>query len=302
MESTVQIVKSAKNVGGGDPNPEGIHGCYTCGTCDSACPVGAATGRLSPRQLVHKARLGRFEEMLTARDIWYCLACNRCSNLCPMTVNPAGLIHNLRREAVARGIASPQFLQKHAEILNSLPKIFWHAAQAILQGQTPSIAASRRRWIQAPSPQPDSRPIRLGARAHPSKKAHHGAAGPTASAACFTCRECSSACPVCLDPHFFEPLKLFRMVNLGQIEEALRSPSIWVCLDCQSCVSACSQGVKGALIVRNVQELAYKEGIVPRDFFPKWQQARKEIFLDFIHQIDRLLDNTEKAPDVESNG
>ena len=95
------------------------------------------------------------------------------------------------------------------------------------------------------------------------------------------------------EPAFFEPLKVFRLFNLGQIEELLHSPTLWVCLDCRSCIPACSQGVKGALIIRHLQELACREGIVGRDFFGKWQQARDEVFRCMVGEIDRLLDDDE---------
>ncbi|MCK4787636.1 MAG: 4Fe-4S dicluster domain-containing protein [Desulfobacteraceae bacterium] len=88
---------------------------------------------------------------------------------------------------------------------------------------------------------------------------------------CFTCRECSNACPICLDPSVFDPLKTFRLASFGLKDDLLRSPSIWLCLDCQSCMSACSQGVKGALIIRQIQHIAYEEGFVAKDFPVRWQ-------------------------------
>ena len=276
---------------------ENVRWCYTCGTCSSSCPVGMATGSLQPNALVYHARLGLYEPMLAMRGIWYCIACKRCSNLCPMLVKPSALLENLRREAESRKIVGSLFLQQRRALLDTLPRILWHTAQALLQGRTPDVAQSWDHWRLTPLPQTARPPIRLA----PSSKKDAAlraelrklGADETPLAACFTCRECSSACPVCREPAFFEPLKVFRLFNLGQIEELLHSPTLWVCLDCRSCIPACSQGVKGALIIRHLQELACREGIVGRDFFGKWQQARDEVFRCMVGEIDRLLDDDE---------
>ena len=269
--------------------------CYTCGTCSSACPVGSATGRLRPNVMVYHARLGLYEPMLAMREIWHCIACNRCSNLCPMLVKPSALLRNLHREAETLRIVEPSFLEQRRKIMDSLPRILWHAANAVLQGQTPNVAQSWDEWRFTPLPQAVQPPIRLGIHSgqNAALKAELGRFGgaKTDLSTCFTCRECSSVCPVCREPAFFEPLKIFRLANLGQIEELLQSPALWVCLDCRSCIPACSQGVKGALVLRHLQELARREGIVAKDFFIKWQQARDDVFRCFVAKIDRLLEN-----------
>ena len=109
--------------------PEHIQSCYTCGTCNSACPVNAATSSLRPMELVYKAKLGLLEELLFMPDIWYCIGCNRCSNLCPMTVKPLSLIQNLRAEAILRKIVSPELPEQHKELLKRLLLALWHGGR-----------------------------------------------------------------------------------------------------------------------------------------------------------------------------
>lgn len=275
---------------------ENVRWCYTCGTCSSSCPVGTATGLLRPHELVYHARLGRYEPMLAMRDIWYCIGCNRCSNLCPMLVKPSALLRNLQREAVARKLVGPSFLNRRRTLLDGLPRILWHAASALLQGKTPDVAQSWDRWRLTPPPQIAQPTIRLGLHAGgqtPLEATTQNVAAETSLSACFTCRACSGACPVCRETAFFEPVQIFRLAYLGQIEELLRSPAIWVCLDCLSCLPACSQGVNGPSTIHRLQELSRREGIVAKDFPAKWQRTRGDVFRFFAGEIDRLLDEDE---------
>jgi heterodisulfide reductase subunit C len=276
--------------------PENTQSCYTCGTCNSACPVNASTSRLRPMELVYKARLGLLDELLSMPDIWYCIGCNRCSNFCPMMVNPSNLIQNLRAEAISREMVRPDLPEQHNEVLKRLLSALWHAADALLSGEYPKVSEHWDQWTRT-SPTDKSNPlIKL-----PSDPLKTGAfrqmvqgygINATSLSHCFTCRECSNACPICLDQSVFDPLKIFRLANFGLKDELLRSPSIWLCLDCQSCISACSQGVKGALIIRQLQHIAYKEGIVPKDFPIRWQQLKSEVYRQFIHEIDKLLESS----------
>jgi heterodisulfide reductase subunit C len=274
--------------------PEHTRSCYTCGTCNSACPVNAATSRLRPLELVYKAKLGLLDELLSIPDIWYCIGCNRCSNLCPMMVEPFGLIQNLRAEAILRKIVRPELTEQHKELLKGLLRALWHAADALLGGEHPDIAEHWDQWtrkspfgktdrlIKLPTNTPQISAFRQMVRGY--------GVNATSLSSCFTCRECSNACPICLDPSVFDPLKIFRLANFGLKDDLLHSPSIWLCLDCQSCMFACSQGVKGALIIRQLQHIAYKEGFVAKDFPVRWQQLKGEVYGQFIREIDKLLE------------
>ncbi|MBW1727733.1 MAG: 4Fe-4S dicluster domain-containing protein [Deltaproteobacteria bacterium] len=274
--------------------PEHTRSCYTCGTCNSACPVNAATSRLRPLELVYKAKLGLLDELLSIPDIWYCIGCNRCSNLCPMMVEPLSLIQNLRAEAILRKIVRPEVPERHKELLKGLLRGLWHAADALLGGEHPDVAEHWDQWtrkspfgktdrlIKLPTNTPQISAFRQMVRGY--------GVNTTSLSSCFTCRECSNACPICMDPSVFDPLKIFRLANFGLKDDLLRSPSIWLCLDCQSCMSACSQGVKGALIIRQLQHIAYKEGFVAKDFPVRWQELKGEVYGQFIREIDKLLE------------
>jgi heterodisulfide reductase subunit C len=293
--STVYLKKSAfPSYVARYSEPEHIRSCYTCGTCNSACPVNAATGRLRPMELVYKAKLGLLDELLSMPDIWYCMGCGRCVNLCPMMVKPLGLVQNLRNEAVLQKLVDPELPEQQKKVFKRLLRALWHAAKMLLNGQYPDVAEYWDPWTRtSPSVKSDTL-IRL-----PSDTLHTTAfrqmfqgygVDATSTSSCFTCRECSNACPICLDPSVFDPLMIFRLAGFGLKDILVRSPSIWLCLDCLSCLSACSQGVKGALIIRRIQQVAYEEGVVSKDFPLRWEQLKSEVYAQYIREIDKLLE------------
>ena len=293
--STIYLKKSAlRSYIARYSEPEHTQSCYTCGTCNSACPVNAATSCLRPMELVYKAKLGLLDELLSMPDIWYCIGCNRCVNLCPMTVKPLSLIQNLRTEAILRKLVRPELPEQHKEVLKRLLRALWHAADALLDGVYPEVAEYCDQWTRTSPSDKSNRVIRLpsdtlNATAFRQMVQGYGV-NATSISSCFTCRECSNACPICLDPSVFDPLKIIRLACFGLKDVLVRSPSIWLCLDCRSCMSACSQGVKGVLIIRQIQQIAYEEGFVAKDFPVRWEHLKSDVYGQYIHEIDKLLE------------
>jgi len=76
------------------------------------------------------------------------------------------------------------------------------------------------------------------------------------------------------------------MLNLGLEQgELLASPSIWLCAGCERCTEACGEQVKGHLIIRYLQELSLKEGIVEKGFPFRWQKAQETIYSLLIDEM-----------------
>jgi len=106
---------------------------------------------------------------------------------------------------------------------------------------------------------------------------------------CFACEECSNACPISLDRSVFDPLRIIRMANMGIKEPLLRSPSLWLCIQCQSCTQSCGQAVKGHLVISRLQQLAVEENLVPADFRTQWQARQALLYGRFLKAVDGLL-------------
>lgn len=262
--------------------------CLTCGSCDSGCPVNWATGRLRPQRIVRLANMGFLEELLSGPDIWYCQSCRRCLQACPSAVKPCVLIEYLRMTAVSCGLVTRTRLQRYRELFTRFQRVRWHAAAACMHGKLKQITEKQwHSWLQTP--------------AHASVdwiaqgdifrglKQLRDEFDTSRLSACFTCGECSSACPVSGERSVFDPRTIFRMVNLGLVEDLMQSPSIWLCLSCGRCTEACSQLVDGRQLISRLQELAVETGAVDMEFRLRIEQANKVIYGRFLDEIDTLF-------------
>ena len=81
---------------------------------------------------------------------------------------------------------------------------------------------------------------------------------PFAQDDCLTCGLCSSLCPASgIDG--YDPRKLVRMVELGQIEELLEDRWLWLCTMCSKCVISCPMEINISEIVRSIRTLWDRE-------------------------------------------
>jgi heterodisulfide reductase subunit C len=262
--------------------------CWTCGSCDFECPVNIATGRLRPQKIVRMANLGLLDELLTLPEIWYCLTCRRCMNICPNAVSPCTLIEFVRQDALFKGIVSMDVLRRYNDLFTKFQRVRWHAVNHCFNEELEMLTDQMwHDWLEKPVHYSTSRitpqaPNRL-------MSGVKDMIGSNRTLACFTCGECSSVCPVDCEPSVFDPRVLFRMINLGLIDELAQSPSIWLCIGCGRCTECCSQLVDGAQMIDQLKELAVQQGWVDRDFHLRVEHANRIIFTRFLDEIDLLL-------------
>ena len=72
---------------------------------------------------------------------------------------------------------------------------------------------------------------------------------------CMRCGKCSGTCPT-YDEMENHPHQFVYMVEKGEIDKLMNSPSIYKCLSCFACVERCPRGVEPAKIVEAVRVLA----------------------------------------------
>jgi Fe-S oxidoreductase/nitrate reductase gamma subunit len=86
-----------------------LDACTRCGKCHEACPANATGLPLSPRDVILDLHTRRFEEpAAVASDVlWSCMQCNACVEICPVGIEQAPIINQLRRRAVEDGELNP---------------------------------------------------------------------------------------------------------------------------------------------------------------------------------------------------
>ena len=240
--------------------------CWTCGSCDFECPVNVATGgRLRPQRMVRLAVLGLFDELVRAPEIWYCLQCNGCLEVCPNLVRPSEVIAYARREAMQQGVLPEAFYFQHAALQAERQRLAHQAAAGTPMGD------GIRPFLD------DTDTIRPSILQKGS------------SSSCWTCGECSSVCPAAGGRDVFDPRSIFRAAALGLSGALKASPAIWLCLSCGRCSDVCSQGIDGRQIIADLQRAAVAEGVVDGGYPYHWQRRLRVVHRCWVDAVDTLL-------------
>ncbi len=268
--------------------------CWTCGSCDSECPVNLATSRLHPRKIIRMANLGFLDELLRFPMIWYCITCKRCEQICPNLVKPYALIAYIREEVIRRCQISQEMLWQYRDFISRFQRVRWHAVEQCLQGGLESLSEQVwQEWLNTPVLQ---LPRMIHQKELNIKTQDFILAAKEADiSSCFNCSECSCACPLACERSVFDPQWIFRMANYGLCNELLGSQSIWLCIACGRCSEACSQLVKGHNFIRWVKKSAVEKGFVDEGFGFRLSYAEKLIYCRYLEEIDRIMGFSEKS-------
>jgi len=78
--------------------------------------------------------------------------------------------------------------------------------------------------------------------------------------ACYQCGNCSAGCPVA-DAMDLLPNQIIRLLQLGNIDEALRARAIWYCAACLACEARCPKGIDLARLTEALRTLALEKRI-----------------------------------------
>lgn len=272
-----------------------INNCDTCGTCLSECPVNRATSALQPRTIVRMAALGLIDELVHSPEIWYCISCQRCDRACPMCVRPAQVIAAMRQEASNARVLTTGSERQLRSVYEQLHRVRRQVLDRCFNGEpVTGLASEWRKIAEAPFDSGFERtkqPLRVDSSSAVRRASRHYLGFPTNLDYCFTCSECSNTCPISRGRAIFDPMWINRMAAYGFFEELLLSPSIWLCIQCQSCAGACPQQVKIHLVIARIQEMAIKEGFIDPAAQLRWLEMEKPVYMQFITEIDEVLKN-----------
>jgi len=76
---------------------------------------------------------------------------------------------------------------------------------------------------------------------------------------CYQCGKCSAGCPAAFAMDY-TPRQVIRLLQMGMIEEALSTESIWICATCETCSARCPRGVDIASLMDTLRREALQQG------------------------------------------
>lgn len=79
--------------------------CHECRACLEDCPSAKSLESYDPNRVIGEVLEGRLEEVLHSRDIWRCLECYTCYELCPHKIGMVSVFSKLKELATSRGLA-----------------------------------------------------------------------------------------------------------------------------------------------------------------------------------------------------
>lgn len=84
-------------------------------------------------------------------------------------------------------------------------------------------------------------------------------------ARCLQCGTCTGSCPVSYTMDI-SPRTVIALFRAGEIEEILKSRTIWVCASCYMCTTRCPQAIKITDLLYALKRTAMEAGLYPERF------------------------------------
>jgi CoB--CoM heterodisulfide reductase subunit B len=85
--------------------------CVGCESCSNDCPVSQIDEDYVPHDVIRRILVGELEEVLKEDEIWKCLECGTCLELCPNNFGMVKVFKEAKRQALSRGTAPPETRQ-----------------------------------------------------------------------------------------------------------------------------------------------------------------------------------------------
>jgi Fe-S oxidoreductase len=109
--------------------------CLECGKCTGICPANRGDPKFSPRNIVKLAVLDDHDKLLECTNLWDCVSCNLCNEVCMSDVKLPEFIRQIRIMAKERGNLS---CPTHAGVIEGFTALM----------EREDLRPKRREWIE----------------------------------------------------------------------------------------------------------------------------------------------------------
>lgn len=87
--------------------------------------------------------------------------------------------------------------------------------------------------------------------------------GTASLPSCLQCGACTARCNLAQDGRLF-PRRQMTLLQLGQRDELVADPSIWLCFNCRECSTTCPVNVRPGRIMAGIRQMAVEHYATPR--------------------------------------
>jgi len=78
--------------------------------------------------------------------------------------------------------------------------------------------------------------------------------------ACYQCGKCTAGCPLASRMDL-APNQILRLIQVGEVEQALAARSIWWCASCLTCAARCPKSVDPARVMEALRTVLLRRGV-----------------------------------------
>ncbi|HUV50792.1 MAG TPA: 4Fe-4S dicluster domain-containing protein [Anaerolineae bacterium] len=244
-----------------------LDACTHCGTCSLGCSAATAFDALGNENILPSEKMVSLKSLIAGQKlssekmkavqegICLCTNCDRCTVVCPVGINLKELWLNVREDLIQKGYPEPLLLSpfSFARGLNryDIPADKYYkpveAAKQAVAGKFDSLIKQS--------------PLVLNGG---GIKEFNQLSKDNTFAYCFSCRNCTSICPVVCSFDKPEealgllPHQIMRCLGLGLVEMASGASMIWNCSTCYQCQEHCPQNVNVTDLFFQLKNIAVK--------------------------------------------
>ncbi len=129
-----------------------LRACAECGACVDDCPVARADPSYDANVLIRALAAGRVDEVLRSPDLWKCVECYTCAELCPNKYDQMSILRQAKHLAIKQGLAPPAAVEGMRTFRDKGQLTQVSVAQRRRLGlpPTPKVAADELRELLGP--------------------------------------------------------------------------------------------------------------------------------------------------------